>query len=199
LYSSKDRRKFEEYAYILDFLPRGYPRETRPQFMSKPIAQAIGEDFFMLLELIPKLNVNLAIGERVFIGKGFREKIDRITRLLGYEDLTSFAKDELTRIVEKIVKDHENRFVSFLNNAPPLTTKMHSLELLPRIGKKTMWIIIKERERTPFTSYEDFEKRTGVSNIVKIITERILTELKGGERYYLFAVAPVSKERSIGS
>ncbi|MEM4647398.1 MAG: DUF655 domain-containing protein, partial [Candidatus Nezhaarchaeales archaeon] len=74
MYLSRDRKKFEEYAYILDFLPRGYPRESRPQFMGKPIAQAIGEDFFMLLELVPKPNVNLTIGERVFIGKGFREK-----------------------------------------------------------------------------------------------------------------------------
>lgn len=198
MWSSKDKKKFEEYAYILDSLPRGYSRESRPQFMGKPIAQAIGEDFFMLLELVPKPNVHLTVGERVFIGKGFREKIDRITRRLSYDDLTAFAKDELLRIVEGVVRDHENRFVSFLNSAPPLTTKMHSLELLPRIGKKTMWLIIREREKAPFTSYEDFEKRTGVSNIVGIITERILTELKGGERYYLFTVAPVSRERSIG-
>lgn len=190
----KSRRKFEEYAYILDFLPRGYLRETRPQFMRKPIAQAIGEDFFMLLELVPKPYASLSPGEKVFIGKGFREKIDRIVRRLNYEDLTAFAKDELPKIVEKIVKEHENRFVDFLNNAPPLTTKMHSLELLPRIGKKTMWLIIKEREKEPFKSYEDFEKRTGISNIIGILTERILTELKGNERYYLFTVPPVSKE-----
>ncbi len=133
-------------------------------------------------------------GERVFIGRGFREKIDRIVRRLNYDDLTTFAKDELPKIVEKIVKERENRFVEFLNNAPPLTTKMHSLELLPRIGKKTMWLIIKEREREPFKSYEDFEKRTGISNIVGILTERILTELKGNERYYLFTVPPTTRE-----
>jgi len=190
----KSKRKFEEYAYILDFLPRGYLRETRPQFMRKPIAQAIGEDFFMLLELIPKPHASLSPGERVFIGKGFREKIDRIVRRLNYEDLTAFAKDELPKIVEKIVREHENRFIDFLNNAPPLTTKMHSLELLPRVGKKTMWLIIKEREKEPFKSYEDFEKRTGIGNIIGILTERVLTELKGNERYYLFTVPPASKE-----
>ncbi|MEM4576770.1 MAG: DUF655 domain-containing protein [Candidatus Nezhaarchaeales archaeon] len=190
------KKKFEEYAYVLDFLPRGYLRESRPQFMGKPIVQAVGEDFFMLLELVPKPNVLLSPGEKVFIGKGFREKIDRITRRLSYDDLTALAKDELPRIVEKIVREHEVRFVDFLNNASPLTTKMHSLELLPRIGKKTMWLIIKEREKAPFTSYEDFEKRTGISNIVEILTERILTELKGNEKYYLFTVAPVSKEKT---
>jgi len=188
------KRRFEEYAYILDFLPHGYLTETRPQFMRKPIAQAIGEDFFMLLELMPKPYVSLIPGERVFIGKGFREKIDRIVRRLNYDDLTTFAKDELPKIVERIVKERENKFIEFLNNAPPLTTKMHSLELLPRIGKKTMWLIIKEREREPFKSYEDFEKRTGISNIVGILTERILTELKGNERYYLFTVPPTTRE-----
>lgn len=187
-------RKFEEYAYILDFLPQGYLRETRPQFLRKPIAQAVGEDFFMLLELIPRPQVPLLPGERVFIGKGYREKIDRITRRLTYEDLTAFAKDELPKIIGKIVRGRENKFVEFLNNAPPLTTKMHSLELLPRIGKKTMWLIIKEREKEKFKSYEDFEKRTGISNIVEIITERVIMELRGNERYYLFTVPPVSKE-----
>jgi putative nucleotide binding protein len=196
--SAKDKKKFEEYTYILDFLPRGYLREDRPQFMGKPIAQAIGEDFFMLLELVPKSNVSLSPGERIFIGKGFREKIERITRRLSYDELTAFAKDELPRTVERIVREHENRFVQFLNNAPPLTTKMHSLELLPRIGKKTMWVIIKEREKAPFTSYEDFEKRTGVNNIVSIMMERILAELKGNERYYLFTVPPVFKEKTTG-
>ncbi|MDI9619918.1 MAG: DUF655 domain-containing protein [Candidatus Nezhaarchaeota archaeon] len=190
----KSGRKFEEYAYILDFLPHGYLRETRPQFMRKPIAQAVGEDFFMLLELTPKPGVSLSAGERVFIGKGLRDKIDRIVRRLSYEDLTSFARDELSRVVEKIVREHENRFIEFFNVAPPLTTKMHSLELMPRIGKKTMWLIIKERERSPFKGYEDFERRTGVSNVVGILCERILTELKGNERYYLFTVAPVGKE-----
>lgn len=192
------KKKFEEYAFILDFLPRGYPRESRPQFVGRPVAQAVGEDFFMLLELIPRPNVTLMPGERVFIGKGFREKIDRISRRLSYEDLTTFARDELPHIVEKIVKEHENRFVEFLNNASPLTTKMHSLELLPRIGKKTMWLIIKEREKSPFRSYEDFEKRTGITNIVGILVERILTELKGSERYYLFTVPPVLREKTAG-
>jgi putative nucleotide binding protein len=195
---ARDKKKFEEYAYILDFLPRGYLRESRPHFMGKPIAQAVGEDFFMLLELVPKPNVPLSPGERVFIGKGFREKIDRITRRLSFEELTAFAKDELPRIVEKIVREREGKFVQFLNSAPPLTTKMHSLELLPRIGKKTMWAIIKEREKAPFVSYEDFEKRTGVNNIVGIIIERILTELKGNERYYLFTVPPIPKEKAVG-
>ncbi|RLF13176.1 MAG: DUF655 domain-containing protein [Thermoprotei archaeon] len=188
------KRKFEEYAYILDFLPRGYLRETRPYFMRKPIAQAIGEDFFMLLELTPKPSVTLTPGERVFIGKGFREKIDRIVRRLVYEDLTAFAKDELPKIIEKIVRERENRFIDIINKAPPLTTKMHSLELLPRIGKKTMWLIIKEREKEPFKSYQDFEQRTGVSNIVGILVERVLMELRGSEKYYLFTVPPAPKE-----
>jgi len=44
----------EEYAIVLDFLPNGYPFDTRPTYKKTPIAQAIGKEHFTLLELVPK-------------------------------------------------------------------------------------------------------------------------------------------------
>ena len=34
----------EDYAIVLDFLPNGYPSDTRPMHMKTPIAQAIGKE-----------------------------------------------------------------------------------------------------------------------------------------------------------
>ena len=47
----------EEYAIILDFVPYGYPLDTRAR--NFPVAQAIGKKYLILLELIPKKGVTL--------------------------------------------------------------------------------------------------------------------------------------------
>ena len=59
----------EEYAIILDYLPYGYPLEGKMM----PIAQAIGENNFTLLQLIPRKGMSLQLKERVYIGEGKRE------------------------------------------------------------------------------------------------------------------------------
>ncbi len=179
-------RRYEEYAYVLDYLPFPPPSLTMKIKWRGPIVQAIGEEYFMLLELAPKPDASFSLGERVFIGKGEREKIDHVIRRITYDELTPTAKDELPRVVEKIVESNEARFVRFFNEAPPLTTRMHSLELLRGVGKKLLWEILRERERKPFESFEDIRKRTRLSDPKKAIVERILEELQGEEKYYLF-------------
>ncbi|HDH06764.1 MAG TPA: DUF655 domain-containing protein, partial [Thermoproteales archaeon] len=148
-------------------------------YIRGPIAQAIGEKYFTLLELVPFEGIKLSVGERVSVGKSeISLKIQRISRRLRYDDLTSKAKDELPKIIEKIVIAREKDFVDFFNKAPPLTPKMHSLELLRGIGKKTLWTILEERRKKPFESFEDIQKRTRISDPVKLIVTRVLEELQ---------------------
>ena len=177
---------YEEYAYILDYLPFPLPSTVARLKWRGPIAQALGEDYFTLLELAPKVGVALTIGERVFIGKGEREKISKVLRKIGFEDLTATARNELPRIVELIVARNEQRFVRFFNEAQPLTTRLHSLELLRGVGKKLLWDILRERSKRPFDSFEDIKARTRIPDPRKAIIERILEELRGNEKYYLF-------------
>ena len=61
----------EENAIVLDYLPYGYPLEKKMM----PIAQAIGVNNFILLQLIPRRGVKLEIAEKVYIGDGKRDKI----------------------------------------------------------------------------------------------------------------------------
>jgi len=61
----------EEWAIVLDFLPHGDP--TRG--ITKPLVQAIGKDYFILLELLPKRGVEIKPEEEVYIGPGKRDKI----------------------------------------------------------------------------------------------------------------------------
>jgi len=85
------------------------------------------------------------------------------------------------------VKMQEDRFVRFFNECPPITTRLHTLELLPEIKKKYMWKIIEEREAKKFESFKDFEDRIG-KNPVRIIAKRIEKELSDDkkDKYYLF-------------
>ncbi|MEL9914295.1 MAG: DUF655 domain-containing protein [Thermoplasmatales archaeon] len=178
----------EEYAYILDILPQG--RMEEKAFKRVPIALAIGEEEFKLFELIPKPGEALAIGDRVYIGKDIekRDKIGSVKRRISYEELTPAAQSELEFVVMQIVQRNEKRFVTFFNEAQPVTTRLHQLDLLYGVGKSLMWEILDERKKGPFNSFQDLKSRVkGLRDPERMITERILRELKNKEeRHRLF-------------
>ena len=178
----------EDYAYILDYLPQGLPDERR--FKREPLAFALGESEFKILELIPKDKVTLEISERVYIGKdmNLRDKILHVKRRVRFEDITNTAKNELTYIISEIVKANQDRFVKFFNDAQAISTRYHMLELLPGLGKKTMWSIIQERKKAPFQSFDDIEDRIGsLHQPYRLICKRIELELSDlNQKYHIF-------------
>jgi putative nucleotide binding protein len=179
---------YETYGYVLDYLKEGYPEDDRPSYMKESIIQIIGENRFTLLEATPKPKVEIEVYERVFVGKTDREKVGFIKRRIAYEDLTSAAKVELPYVVEKIVDARAEDFIDWFNKAPPLTTRMHSLELIPGIGKKIMWEMLSERKRKPFSSFEDLAQRVHlVPDPKKAVVKKIISEIQELDKYYLFA------------
>jgi len=181
-------KRYEEYAYVLDFLPHGRPG-ARPSYRAGALVQVVGEEFFTLLEALVKEGIMVKPYERVYVGKDPRDKITYILGRIGYDELTSSAKMELPGVVEKIVLNRENWFINFFNTAQAITPRMHALELIPGIGKKYMWQIINERERTPFKNFDDLQQRANIPNPAKLITKRILEELAGESKYRLFTRA----------
>lgn len=181
------QRKKEEYAIVLDFLPHGYPFDKTPSHKKNPIVQAIGKERFVLLELVPKKEAFLRPYQEVYIGDGKREEIHHIVGKLDLAKLTATAKSELEYVVKDLVDQNEKKFVDFFNNAQSLTTRMHQLELLPGLGKKHMWEIIEERQRKPFTSFEDIKKRIKLMpDPKKILVKRIVDEIMGKEERKIF-------------
>lgn len=175
----------EDYAIVLDFLPRGYSGMRHPE----PIVQAIGTSYFSLLELVAKENVSIEAGEEVYIGSGERDKIKLIKRRIGKSELTGMALSNLEEVIESLIKRNEKRFVDFFNTASTITPRLHKLELLPGIGKKYIQIIIKNR---PYESFKNIEDKVGISDIIKIIKKRVIQELDGNEKYNIF-VAPLRR------
>ncbi|MGB9576990.1 MAG: DUF655 domain-containing protein [Candidatus Micrarchaeia archaeon] len=175
--------KREEHALVLDFLP--YGRSTAAQ--GEPIAQVVGDAYFTLLELVLKRDAKVAAGEKLYIGPGEREKIDHIAGRISYNQLTSSAQKELEHAVRVIVKAREADFVNFFNRAGPISIRAHTLELLPSIGKKHLKAILDERQKKPFTSFQDIRERLStLGNVEDIFVNRILEEVRGDSKYYFF-------------
>lgn len=186
--------KREEVARIIDYLPYGRSPDPR-SYQKQPLAQSVGEANFVLMELTPKEGVVPNIGDKVYIGTGERSVIDHVNRRIDYADLTNNAKIELPFAIQKIVLDNEARFVRFFNQAGPLTTRMHALELLPGIGKKLMWSVLNERKKGPFKDFKDLSERVkGIHNPEKLIAKRVEDELVDDRiKYRVFTTEPRRK------
>jgi len=183
----KMERTKEENTIILDFLPNGYALDERPMYMKTPVAQAIGIEHFVLLELVPKKGVHLQLYDEVYIGEGKRDKIHHIVGKIPMSKLTRTAISELEFIIKDVVKKNEKKFIDFFNNARPLSTRMHQIELLPGVGKKHMWEIINARDEKPFESFDDIKKRVKlIPDPEKLIIRRIIHELEGADKHRLF-------------
>ncbi len=177
-------RKYEEYAFVLDFNSRGKSSTVRGR--EGIIVTAIGEDRLTLLEILGVPNSTFEVGERIYIGKEGRTKVLSVLGKMEYDHISSSAQSELETVVEGIVTVNESKFVEYLNNAQPLTPRIHALELIPGIGKTYMKTMLDERDKKKFESYQDLQDRVGFKDPIKHITERIIDELTGESRMNLF-------------
>jgi len=176
----------EEKAIVLDFLPNGYPIDSRPMHMRLPVMQAIGKSHFLLMELVPKKGAFVQPGEEVYMGEGKRDKVHHILGKITVAKLTETGKSQLEHSLKLLVMEHEARFVDFFNKAMPVNTRFHQIELLPGIGKKHMWEILEARKE-PFKSFADIKERVKlIPDPEKSIAKRILEELSGTEKHMLF-------------
>jgi len=186
----------EEKVLVLDYMPSG--KSSAPK--AEPLAQAIGVDFFTLLELVPKLGAGLIVGEEVYVGKDERPKIELVKGRISYKDLTSNSLAELEEIITKIVESKKEKFLAFFNTSRAISLRRHQLELLPGMGKKHMLAILDEREKKPFASLEEIPLRVkGTPEPVKSIVKRIVEELEGSEdKHYLFVRPPAEPRPQFG-
>jgi putative nucleotide binding protein len=177
-------RKYEEYAFVLDFNSRGKSSTVRGR--DGIIVTAIGEDRLTILEILGVPNSTFDIGEKIYIGKEGRTKVLSVLGKLDYEKISFAAQSELETTIETIVTENESKFVEYLNKAQPLTPRIHALELIPGIGKTYMKLMLEEREKKLFESYQDLQERVGFKEPVKHIAERIMDEITGQSRMNLF-------------
>jgi len=173
------------YAVVLDYLPHGRPDDDRPQYKKSPLAYALGESEFRLLELTLDDETDVSIGDRIVLEPDAERKVVGRIRQVGYDDLSNAAHSELEYVVAEIVDRNERRFVDFYNEAQPITLRLHQLNLLPGIGKKLRNDVLDERKRAPFESFEELEERiAGLHDPKGVLVDRILEELRDEDLKY---------------
>lgn len=182
--SASSPRKYEEYAYVLDYVTRG--KSTTVRGREGIIITAIGEDRLTLLEVLGMPNTSFEIGERIYIGKEGRTKIMSVLGKLEFAKISAAAQSELKNVVNIIVQNNERRFVDYINHAQPLTPRIHALELIPGIGKTYMKSILDERGKQPFADFDDLQNRVGLKEPMKQIADRIMDEITGEVKVTLF-------------
>ncbi|MCZ7362770.1 MAG: DUF655 domain-containing protein [Candidatus Methanoperedens sp.] len=186
----------EDVAYILDYLPYGRSDDPRPMYQKKPLVQGVGEKHFVLMEMMPKENVAPRSHDKVYIGEGDRPVIDHVKRRIIYSEISHAAQMELPSAIEKIVVTNEDKFLVFFNEAYPITTRLHMLELLPGIGKKLMWGIIDARKKGKFASFKDLVERVkGLHTPEKLVMNRVIDELKDDNIKYRIFTTPMPPKR----
>ena len=177
-------RKYEEYAYVLD--SKSHTKSTTVHGRTGIIVVAIGEERLTLLEILGIENSTFNVGEKIYIGKEGRTKVQSVLGKMDYIKISDSAKNEIPGVVESIVTENEKKFVDYINNAQPLTPRIHALELIPGIGKTYLNVIIKEREKVQFENFDDIEKRAGLKEPRKHLSQRIIEEISGETRMNLF-------------
>jgi putative nucleotide binding protein len=154
----------------------------------EPLAQGLGGDGFTLLEILPKSDADVTIGDRLYVGDDDRERVERVKSRIDYTDLSQGAQMELEYAVEDIVEEDQERFLEFFNEAGSVTIRMHQLDLLPGVGEKIRNTILDERKYDEFESYEDLEERvSGFHDPAGVLVDRIIQEIQGEDvKYKLF-------------
>ena len=185
------KKVLENYGYILDFFDgerrikiRRFDGSIKEIRIVGLIGQLIGEECFTLMEFQLNSEALLDFLERIYIGKGPRNKALRFVRFIRYDDLTYRARENLPKAIEKAVILNEDKWVEFFNRTGPINIRTHTLELLKTIGKKTVFRIIEEREREFFEDFRDFYHRVGIDP-VKAIIDRVVEEMREKQKYYI--------------
>jgi putative nucleotide binding protein len=177
----------EDYAWVLEYLPAGHADAIKRE----PVVQLLGVKFFTLLEATITSDASIVMGQKVYVGKEGRKEIAHIKGRLKYDQLSNAAREFLPSMLKKAVKEREADFIGFMNRAKPISIRVHMLDLLPGIGKKTMEALLKEREVKPFENFEDLHKRVPtLADPTGVFVHRIQSELEGKEKYYLFTKPP---------
>lgn len=184
----KSRFKGLGESVVIDFYPQGKSLSHRRSGDYNPLAVVITTDWFQFFDVILIVGSEISVSDTLML-KQSNIHILRVTQL-RYDQLSSSALDILPVAIKEIIATNESRFITFLNQAHPLTTQMHQLQLLPGIGQKRLWSILKNRKNKFFTSFSDFTKRTGISDPMSMFSNRILLELEESMKYYLFTKTP---------
>lgn len=177
---SRRQKKYEESAIVLDVIPAEINKRN-DRYKDDPIIQAIGVNWFTLLEIVPNDDNTVNLMDTIELSKDNRDNIKTIIGRIKYDQLTHVAELQMMEAITKTIKESEERFVKWLNTTGPINIRLHTLQLIKGIGPKGLKEILDQRKINPFESYEDFCQRTSVGDIRELIKQRVVDEIMNEE------------------
>lgn len=102
--------------------------------------------------------------------------INNVLGTILYRNLSSRAQDSLAEVINSIIIDNPEPYLSFYNRAGNLSLKMHAFALLPGIGNKKALEMVDLRGRD---GWEEFDKLNGDCGIdgAKLLSDRLAKEI----------------------
>ena len=73
--------------------------------------------------------------DKVYIGDSERDKIERVKRRISDDELTETARGELPFMIEQVVAEREQDFVTFFNKAISITPSSTCCTCCPGSGR----------------------------------------------------------------
>ena len=172
----------DEYAYVLEYLPFGLQDSKDRKATAIVLTDSLG-----LLLVALKKDVKVEPGMKVYIGENKREEVHHIMQRITPDKLNGNGLEMLNNKIHEIVSQNEANYITIINRLGPINVRLHSLSLIPGVGKKIVQKIIEERNKGEFKSYNDFDERVGfTSGIAKSIEARIKEELENKDKYKIF-------------
>ncbi|MCL5420621.1 MAG: DUF655 domain-containing protein [Candidatus Parvarchaeota archaeon] len=172
----------DEYAYVLEYLPFGLPDSKDRKAEAIILTDSLG-----LLLVALKKDVAVEAGAKVYIGENKREEVHHIIQRTTPDKLNGNGMQMLTEKINSIVTENEEKYIGIINKLGSVNVRLHSLSLIPGVGKKMVQKILDERNKGEFKSYSDFDERVGfASGIARSIAERIEEELENRDKYKIF-------------
>ena len=156
-------------------------------FKQTTVLQVLGISNFSLLEIVTDENKNIMDDISTE---------DKKVKRISYNKLSSTAKQELERAIEKVIDENKEKFVNFFNNAKPIGTRRHQLDLLPMVGKKHRMAILKHLQtKGKFKTFEEIRQIDMMPEPKKIIVQRVIDEIIDGDeiKYNLFTMPHFKK------
>ncbi len=184
--NKKQRTRFDDEGegIIIDFFPQGKSLSRKREEDYNPLAVVVTTNGFRFFDVILVKNTKCSLRDTLEITFSNR-KILQLNQI-QYDQLSSSSLKIIPEIIKQVVVKTESHYVAFLNQAHPLTTRMHQLQLLPGVGQKRMWTILEARKKALFGNFEDFTKRTGISDPSSLFSNRIIAELEEPPKYRIF-------------
>jgi putative nucleotide binding protein len=102
--------------------------------------------------------------------------INDVLGLIRYRNLSTNAQGSLPEVINLIIKDNPEPYLSFYNRAGNLSLKMHAFAILPGIGNKKALEMVDLRGRDGWEEFSKLDADCGIDG-AKLLADRLAKEI----------------------